>query len=141
VLQLPASNRNGSHQLNCSSLTNSFTIQLFTSLHCTELTLTVLLITPRQRPHRKHRSSVSVQLLLSGPHRKHCSFVALQLLHVKNLLPSGGRCLQSRYLAAGLHATMSCNAVWSNYRQCLKMTTQSMNKMNIQESRNSASIV
>jgi hypothetical protein len=53
-----------------------------TALHCTALhstlSLIVLVVTSRDGSHRKHRSSVSVQLFL-----------------IRNLLPSSGRCLHS----------------------------------------------
>jgi hypothetical protein len=79
VPQLPAFNSNNSQRLNCSSpLAHSLTHRL-APLHCTVLTLTVVVITSRHGLHRKHLSSVAVQLLL-----------------VRNLLPSSGRCLQSR---------------------------------------------
>jgi hypothetical protein len=85
VPQLPASNSSTSQGLNRSSpLTLSLTTQL-TPLHW--LSLIALLITSRHRSHRKHRSSVPIQLLLSGPHRKHHSSVA-----VCRPLPSNGRC-------------------------------------------------
>jgi hypothetical protein len=121
-----ASNSSCSQGMNNSPLTSSLnylpTLQ-FPALHCTVLTLTNCpAYNTLARPHRKHRSSVAVQLLLSGLHRKHLSSVAVQLLlsglhrkhcssislwvHVRNLLLSSGRCLQSRYLATGLHATI-----------------------------------
>jgi hypothetical protein len=50
----------------------------------------VLLILPWHGPHRKHRFPVST-----------CT-----LVRVRNLLPSNGRCLQSHYLATGVHATL-----------------------------------
>jgi hypothetical protein len=60
--QLPASNSNSSQQLNPSGyLTNSLT----------NSSLTNLLITSRLGSHKKHHSSVAVQLLLSVPHSKH----------------------------------------------------------------------
>jgi hypothetical protein len=88
VPQLPASNSNNSQKPNCSSRTNSLTYQQTTlpCMNCTALTLTNYLI---MLSHRKHRSSVAVQLLC-----------------VRNLLPSSGRCLQSLYLATGLHVTV-----------------------------------
>jgi hypothetical protein len=42
--------------------------------------------------------------LSHGPHREYLFPVTL-LVHV-NLLPSNGHCLQSHYLATGLHATL-----------------------------------
>jgi hypothetical protein len=58
--QLPSSKSNSSQRLNLNSpLTHSLTKQLlFTSLRW--LSLTVLLITSRHGPHRKHRPSVAV---------------------------------------------------------------------------------
>jgi hypothetical protein len=44
--------------------------------------------------------------LRHGLHRKHCSSVVVQLLLARNLLLTSGRCLWSHYLATGLHATM-----------------------------------
>jgi hypothetical protein len=65
--QLPASNSNSSQRLNYSgSLTNSVTLQPANSTQ-----LTLLLITTRHRPHRKHAFSIAIY----GP------------------LPSIGRCL------------------------------------------------
>jgi hypothetical protein len=65
--QLPVSKSNSSQQLNPSSLlTHSFTNHLIINsiqLNSTQLNsiqLTVLLITFRHRPHRKHRSFVAV---------------------------------------------------------------------------------
>jgi hypothetical protein len=100
--QLPVSNSNSSQGLNCSSLTDSLSHQPTRS---TELTLTnnpVYNISAQIT--QKHRSSVPVQLLLSGPHRKY-RFPVSPLVHVRNLLLSNGRCLQSHYLATGVHAT------------------------------------
>jgi hypothetical protein len=58
--QLPTSHSNSSQLLNPSTpLSQSLTNQLI------QLSITVLRITPRHGPHRKHRSSVAVRLLLS----------------------------------------------------------------------------
>jgi hypothetical protein len=72
-----------------SSLTQTqdFSLPCITR-HCT-LSLIVLVITFRHRPHRKDRS-----------------FVAVQLLPIRNLLPSSGR-FYSHYSATVLHATVS----------------------------------
>jgi hypothetical protein len=75
----------------------------FHALHC--LLIIVLLITFWHGLHRKHQSSIAVQLLLSKPHRKH-RFPVSPLVHARNLLPSCRHCLQSHYLATGLHATI-----------------------------------
>jgi hypothetical protein len=63
------------------SLTHETTLHC-TALHYTALTVSLIFlrITSRNWPYRKHRSSIAVPLLL-----------------VRNLLPSNGRCLQSRY--------------------------------------------
>jgi hypothetical protein len=45
------------------------------------------------------------------PHRKHRSSDAVRLLLVRNLLPSSG--LESRYLSVGLHAAI-CTSVSTN---------------------------
>jgi hypothetical protein len=57
-------------------------------------------------PHNWTNSSDCL-LIISwhGPHRAH-RFLVSPLVRVRNLLPSNGRCLQSHYLAAGLHATV-----------------------------------
>jgi hypothetical protein len=70
----------------------------FTPLCSTQLTI-VLLITSRHGPHRKHRSSVCfihccVRSHWRGLCRKH-RFPASPQAHIRNLLPSNGRCLES----------------------------------------------
>jgi hypothetical protein len=69
----------------------------------------VLLITSRHRPHRKHPSQqlfyCCVTQLSHGP-RSECRFLLSPLMRVRNLLPNNGHCLQSHYLATGLHATI-----------------------------------
>jgi hypothetical protein len=68
----------------------------------------VLLITPWHRPHRKHHFQqfyCYVMQLSHGPHREDLFPVSL-LVCVRNMLPSNGHCLQSHYLATGLHATV-----------------------------------
>jgi hypothetical protein len=68
----------------------------------------VLFVTPQHGPHRKHRFQ---QFYCCGtqmshrPHREH-QFPVSSFVRVKNLLPSNWLCLQSRYLATGLHATV-----------------------------------
>jgi hypothetical protein len=64
---------------------------------------------PPHGPHIKHRfqqSYCSVTQLARGRRREH-RFKVSPLVHVRNMLPSKGRCLWNHYLAAGLHATMS----------------------------------
>jgi hypothetical protein len=72
----------------------------------------VLLTTPQYGLHRKHLSQrffyCCVTQLLQGPRREHRFQVSL-LVSVRNQLrplSSNGRCLQSHYLATGLHATI-----------------------------------
>jgi hypothetical protein len=68
-----------------------------------------LLITPWYGPHRKHRFQqfyCCVTQLWHGPCRGH-HFSVSPLVYVRKLLPNNGRCLQSHYLATGLHATIS----------------------------------
>jgi hypothetical protein len=77
-----------SHQPSSLLFTDSNS-RLCTSLHCTALHSLIALVTSRHVPHRKHRSSIAVQVML-----------------IKNLLPSSGRCLLSHYSATELHATI-----------------------------------
>jgi hypothetical protein len=66
----------------------------------------LLLVTSQHGPHRKHRFQqfyCCVTHLSHGLRRKH-SFPISLLVHVRNLLPSNRSCLQSHYLATGLHA-------------------------------------
>jgi hypothetical protein len=80
--QLPASNSNSSQQLNPTHQPTRST-----SLHWTEPT------------------PLSAYTIRHGPRREH-QFPVSSLVRVRNLLPSNGRCLQSHYLATGLHATI-----------------------------------
>jgi hypothetical protein len=86
--QLPASNVNSSRWLNLSSSLTHWVTHKPTnnSTDWTPSSITVLLITSRHGPQRKHRSPVDFY----GP------------------LPSDGRCLtvSRRCLATGLHATI-----------------------------------
>jgi hypothetical protein len=73
----------------------------------------VLHITPRQGPHRKRRFQhfyCCVKQLSHGPRREHLFLVNL-LVGVRNPLPSNGRCLQSHYIATGLHATIALDQI------------------------------
>jgi hypothetical protein len=47
-------------------------------------------------------------MLLRGTRRKH-RFAVSPLVQVRILLPSSGSCLQSHYLATGIHATAVCS--------------------------------
>jgi hypothetical protein len=105
VPQLPASKSNSSQRLNCSSshslthpLTNSF-------LPCTAQTVTNCPDYNISAWTAHKTFPVTVQLLLSGLNRKHRSSVN-PFVHVRNLLPNSGRCLQDHYLVTGLHATI-----------------------------------
>jgi hypothetical protein len=97
----------------CTAAVRYLTHSATKSLHFTQLnrnnSTECLLITPRHGPHGKHRSSFGFQLLLSGPLGKH-RFPVSSLVHVRNLLPSKGRCLLSHYLATGMHATIYIHA-------------------------------
>jgi hypothetical protein len=69
----------------------------------------ILLRTPQHRPHRKncfqqffYRCNTQLSHILCREHL----FPVSQLVSVRNLLPSNGRCLQSHYLATGLHTTI-----------------------------------
>jgi hypothetical protein len=83
VPQLPASNSNSSQRPNCSSPlidctpTNSLHSIV---LNCTELT--VLLVTSRHGPHRKHKSSIAVSIVACA------AKAAFQPVHLR-----AGRCL------------------------------------------------
>jgi hypothetical protein len=85
--QLLACNSSMSQRLNCSSLTNS---PANYSLPCIALTLT-----------NCPAYNISTRTPRKTPFLCRCS-----LVNVRNLFPSRGRCLQSHYLATGLHATL-----------------------------------
>jgi hypothetical protein len=51
--------------------------------------------------------------LSDGPRREH-TFPVSPLENVRNLLPNNGRCLQSRYLATGLRATIYFSLIMEN---------------------------
>jgi hypothetical protein len=70
-----------------------------------------LLVTPRHGLHSKNRFQqfyCCVTQLSHGPRREHLIPIS-PLLRVRNLLSINDRCLHSRYLAMGLHATVPMN--------------------------------
>jgi hypothetical protein len=52
-------------------------------------------------------SNCCVTKLSRGSRREH-RFLVTPLMHIRNLLPMNGHCLQSHYLATGLRATCMC---------------------------------
>jgi hypothetical protein len=111
VPTLPASNSNGSQQLNrCSPLTHSLTHQ----------------------PTDSSPTNYPAYNILHGPHRKHCSIIAVQLSWKHALVCEAvtqqrlvySCYFRSRCLAMGLHATILKLTYRKKFKQyCTRMIT------------------
>jgi hypothetical protein len=102
--QRPASHSNSSQGLNASGpLTNSFHSTQLKSLHW----LSAYNISARtiQKTAFQRFLYCWVTQLSQGLRRER-RFQVSPFVHIRNMFPSNGRCLQSRYLATGLHATI-----------------------------------